>query len=123
MSASGYEIEIIGLPQLQQFFGITAPGDIQNGVNNGLEQIAKAIDDTTKGLVPVKTGALKNSIEVTTSGDTITAHAGENYASYVDEGSSRMSAEPFFQKPIEGVAEGLNEAIEGALERSGLFSD
>lgn len=121
---SSIEIEIVGLPQLQRFFGSTAPDDIKRGVSDGLESIAKAIEDTTKSLVPVRTGTLKNSIEISvTGGDTITAHAGADYASYVDEGSGRMSAEPFFQKPIEGVVEGINEIIEGALTKTGLFNE
>lgn len=117
------EIEIIGLPQLQTFFGRTAPADIQRGVSEGLESIGKAIENTTKGLCPVDTGALKDSIEVRISGDTLTATAAKDYASYVDEGTSRMSAEPFFTKPIEGIVQGLNEVIEGALQKTGIFNE
>ena len=117
------EIEIVGLPELQRFFGVTAPDDIKTGVNNAMSNIASAIKTTTTGLAPVRTGYMRSQISVTSRGETIEAHAGADYSSYVDEGTSKMSARPFFSKPIEGIVSSINTVIEEALVRTGLFSE
>lgn len=116
-------IEITGLPELQRFFGVTAPADIKTGVNNGLQSIASAIKDTTTGLAPVRTGFMRSQISVSQTGDTIKAHAAADYSSFVDEGTSRTSAEPFFTKPIEGITTAINMVIEGALAKTGIFNE
>ena len=115
-------IEIIGLPELQRFFGVTAPADIKTGVNNGLQEIATAIESTTTGLAPVDTGFMKSQIDVMILNDTITAHAGADYSSYVDQGTSRMSAQPFFSEPIRGITTAINTTVEGAIARTGIFN-
>jgi HK97 gp10 family phage protein len=116
-------IEIIGLPQFIQFFNSRGPAMLKQGISNGLSDIADGIKNTTSSLCPVDTGALQASIDVTTTGDMITATVGEDYASYVDEGTSRMSAQPFFTKPIEGIANALNTVIEGTLAGTGIFNE
>src|SRR6266496_1441956 len=116
-------IEIIGLPQLQQFFNITAPNAIKQGVNTGLQEIASASQSTTTSLAPVDTGFMQSEIHVSVSGDTIEAHAGADYSSFVDEGTSRMSAHPFFTSPIQGITGGINIVIESAISRTGIFNE
>lgn len=116
-------IEIIGLPKLIQFLNQGAPSKLKQGVNDGLSDLGNQIQNVTTGLCPVDTGALQGSIDISSTEDSITAHVGEDYASYVDEGTSRMSAQPFFTRPIEGIVAGLNAAVEAALSRTGLFSE
>ena len=112
----------MNLPEFLEVVGSKAPDAVKESVEKAVNQVADGILNVTTTLCPVDTGALRASISVeVTGGDTIVATADKDYASYVDEGTRFMAAEPFFQKPIEGIKEGLNEVIERTLAETGLF--
>jgi HK97 gp10 family phage protein len=50
---------------------------------------------------PVRTGALRDSIRVEGAGSSSTVVAGVPYAVYVEYGTSRMGAQPFFWPALE----------------------
>lgn len=50
--------------------------------------------------VPVRTGALRDSITVNDEGDTVSVSADAGHALYVELGTSRMAAEPFLQPAL-----------------------
>ena len=90
----------------------------------GMEAKAEAIVAKTamdleahaKSRAPVDTGTLKNSIQATRVGD---AHwrvvVGVDYGLYVEWGTSRMAAQPFFQPAIQAVSPTFLRAIRTVL--------
>lgn len=107
-------VKIQGLDNLQKLFN-DAPKQLQDGIADSLSDLADDIYNTTTGLCPVDTGALVKSIEVTKSQDSIEASAGMDYASYVDEGTSRMGAQPFFQDPINQILNDFQSKMEDKI--------
>lgn len=90
-------------------------------LSDSMDELANDINDTTTSLAPVDTGFLLHSITVNKVSDfQVNAHAGADYASYVDEGTRKMNAQPFFEEPINQAAENLASKIEDKL--AGLFS-
>lgn len=57
--------------------------------------------DLATSYVPVDTGFLESTIEADTDGDTCWAEAWADYAQYVEYGTSKMSAQPFFEEALE----------------------
>jgi Bacteriophage HK97-gp10, putative tail-component len=115
-------ITITGLDELVEFLSVGAPRKLQDSIATALTDLADDIRSTTTSLVPVKTGALKNSISVVKTEDSINASVGMDYASYVDQGTSRMAAEPFFTEPVSRIMELGQQRILSKLESSGIFN-
>lgn len=113
------QIKVEGIKELQTYLNEDAPEAIKQGVIDSLADLSYDIYNTTTALCPIDTGALLRSIQVTTAYDQLTAIAGEDYASYVDEGTSRMRAQPFFQSPIADIlqtfSDNMSEKIANAL--------
>jgi HK97 gp10 family phage protein len=91
---------------------------LNDGVNEALQELANDIEDRTTALCPVDTGALRDSIDVQVSGDTLTAVAGEDYATFVDEGTRFMDAQPFFEDPIDELVDQFRGDLEQKLGTS-----
>lgn len=91
---------------------------LNDGVNEALQELANDIEDKTTALCPVDTGALQDSIDVQVSGDTLTAVAGEDYATFVDEGTRFMDAQPFFEDPINELVDQFRGDLEQKLSTS-----
>lgn len=113
------KIDVKGLPQLRAFLK-DAPKNLENAIEGSLSELADNIYDTTTGLAPVDTGDLISSIAVTKSKTKISATVGVDYASYVDEGTSRMSAQPFFSKPIKQITDSYNQRLVAKLQSAGF---
>src|SRR5215510_5619976 len=113
-------IKATGIDELVTALGSTAPDALNKGITDALEQLRGDILDKTTNLCPVDTGALKASIDVTVNDTELTATASEDYASYVDKGTSKMSAQPFFEDPINQLIDAfhqqLNDKINDALK-------
>jgi HK97 gp10 family phage protein len=77
------------------------PGKAQRLRAEALDQWAKDLEKTAKELAPVRTGALRNSIEAkvnTASGKAwvqISQGKTREYAYYVEKGTSKMDDQPF----------------------------
>lgn len=56
-------------------------------------------------LVPVDTGALRDSIIADTDGEYIECEAGMDYAQYVEYGTYKMAAQPYFEPALEAALE------------------
>jgi HK97 gp10 family phage protein len=81
--------------------------------------VTKAAADITAGaqsLAPVDTGALRNSIgyENTSSGEEASAEVGPTvtYAGYVENGTSRMRAQPYLRPATDQVEPSFTAAAE-----------
>jgi HK97 gp10 family phage protein len=93
----------------------TASDNLGKAVTDSLNQLADNIRNTTTSLCPVRTGALKASIIVEVTDESIDAEATEDYASFVDEGTSRMGAQPFFTQPITDMLNDFNSELDKAV--------
>lgn len=69
----------------------------------------RAFMNTARELCPVRTGYLRSTIHCDVSGDMIECYADADYAQYVEYGTSRMAAQPYFEPA-------LLAGIEAALE-------
>ncbi len=80
--------------------------------------MAKALGDIgagAKNRAPVDTGTLRNSItsEVQRRGNTIRGEVGPtvNYGGFVEQGTSRMSAQPYLRPATDAVIPGYEAAL------------
>lgn len=86
-------------------------------VSAAVRKAAERVRDDAKNRVPVRTGALRNSIGVDTYGDGrsagMTAVVGpvERYGLFVERGTSKMAPEPFMGPAFEAEAPNLERAI------------
>jgi len=88
--------------------------EIQADITLALETIAPVLKDTATGIVPVKTGNLKRSIDTEIIENTLTLGATMPYAPYVEYGTPKMAARPYLRPAI-----WLNKAlIEGVFSGS-----
>lgn len=80
-------------------------------LSRALRKTALDIEGDAKIFVPVDTGALKNSIG--SDIDDFHAEIGPtmDYASYVEEGTSRMSPQPYMRPAAERRIPGLRRAV------------
>lgn len=122
MASEGITFSVKGIEELKDFLMDTAPNAIQDAITSQLESTAEEIEQTTTDLCPVDTGALQASIDISVNDFTINCEAGEDYASYVDDGTIYMDAQPFFENPINDIisdlAEQIDEEIASSLENT-----
>ena len=67
----------------------------------GCEVFIETFLSVASDLVPVDTGALKASISADTDGEYITCSAEMEYAQYVEYGTCKMGAQPYFEPALE----------------------
>lgn len=80
------------------------PAALRNRVADIIEGAAFAVEAQAKAVVPVDTGALKNSIQASPESDGAWIVAtGESYASAVEFGGSGRAARPYFVPAVELV--------------------
>lgn len=70
---------------------LTVDADIGAAVSAAAQRVA----ENARGLCPVDTGRLKNSIAVSVGENGAQVSAGTDYAAYVEFGTSRAAAQPF----------------------------
>lgn len=74
---------------------------------------------TATSLCPVRTGYLQSSISASISGtNTIHVEASADYAQYVEYGTSRMGAQPFFEPAVEAAAGAMGGLAGQALDEA-----
>jgi HK97 gp10 family phage protein len=75
--------------------------------------------DTAQDLVPVDTGALMNSIDVDYNENwTATCVATMPYAQYVEYGTYKMNAQPFFEPAIQAALDEALPELQNALDEA-----
>ena len=84
-------------------------GDIGYGVQAdytlGLMSFAQDFEHSARADVPVRTGYLQSSICSIDGGDRVYAGAGADYAQYVEYGTWKMAAQPFFESAVMWAAD------------------
>jgi len=76
---------------------------VGSAAEKALETVSEKIVDTAKQLVPVDTGNLKESIHFEGQGASKQLFA-EDYAIFVETGTSRMSPHPFITPAVKSVS-------------------
>lgn len=75
---------------------------IAGATAKAVDEFADEVVDHMKGLAPVDTGTLKESIEKKTEGGKVTVGPrGVDYAGYVENGTSRTPAQPYVAPTIQ----------------------
>lgn len=75
--------------------------EIDRGIHGLLERIGDAIARDAQRFVPVDTGELRDSIHVEPPhGRTVRIVATADYAAYVEDGTSRMAAQPYLKPAL-----------------------
>ena len=69
-----------------------------------------------RALCPIRTGNLVSSISGGASSEGFTAQAAADYAEYVEYGTWKMSAQPYFVEPFQMAGESCAEAIQTQLQ-------
>ena len=83
---------VYGIPEC--LAKLAAVGIVANaGAEVAVRDVSEEVKAAAQGLVPVDTGELQNSIQVTEEG----VEAGTDHAIYVEFGTYRMSAQPFMR--------------------------
>ena len=100
---------------LEEAVNNSIPNAIDSAVREALEEGAEEIYSAARGQVPVDTGALQESISKDVSDDGFTVQASESYAGYVEFGTSRMAAQPYFYSTANRVTADIHTKIESKL--------
>jgi HK97 gp10 family phage protein len=88
-----------------------APGLIPGKVSDELEFVMQVADDCASSHCPVRTGYLQSTIYHKVDGLSAELGATADYASYVELGTSRMSAEPFLRPAFEQMKGEVADAL------------
>ena len=84
------EFKVTGLEELMDSLkAMTSPDFADNALRKGLAQGGKLVQGTAKGLCPVDTGQLRNSIEVTSIENGADVGTNVEYAAYVEYGTGK----------------------------------
>lgn len=97
--------------------------DIADYIGNNFADIigqgAETVCESAKSFCPVDTGRLKSSINVQLSGNSAVISADVEYASYVEFGTSKMSAKPYLVPALlsnkQDILSAIAEMIKGGL--------
>lgn len=103
-----------------------SPPDISfSDVGNDIAQaFAGAFMSNVNALCPVRTGYLLSSISCDPNGSEAECTAGAEYAQYVEYGTYKMNAQPYFEPAIEAGLEAAREAGRAKIdEMSSDFGD
>jgi HK97 gp10 family phage protein len=110
-------ITIDGLSEATQYFSNSFARDIRDAVKETLSSVTQDIYDTAKSEVPIDTGLLESSITMSAGEDTAQVKADTDYASYVDEGTSKMDAQPYLAEQAQQKLSQLPSKLEQEIAR------
>lgn len=95
--------------------GVSVPVDYTAALMAGID----AFMATATSLCPVRTGYLAGSISASISGtNSIHVEASAGYAQYVEYGTSRMGAQPFFEPAVEAAIGAMGGLAEQAVDEA-----
>lgn len=99
-----------------------AKDELHKAMAVALEAVGLQAEEYAKGLCPVDTGLLRNSITHAVSDDSggQAAYIGTNveYAAYVEMGTSRSKAQPYLKPAAENHKEEYKQIIKEQLENA-----
>jgi HK97 gp10 family phage protein len=85
-------------------------------IKAAMDEAGQEGEDYSKSLVPVRTGNLQRSIVFHATTDhgwtfLLKAEVGEEYATFVEYGTSRMPPQPFFEPGVELAADRMEDLL------------
>lgn len=89
---------------------------IEPDYSEGFEIFVETFLDTAQDLVPVDTGYLMSSIDASTDEVSVTCEADCEYAQYVEYGTYKMRAQPYFVPALEAALKEAKPAWDEAWE-------
>lgn len=89
---------------------------LSQAIGDALREAAESIVNDAQANAPVDTGFLRDSIEISGESETsVTVTSGAEYSVFVEYGTSKMSAQPFFEPAIEQAKAELQQALRDAI--------
>ena len=106
-------IESDGLEEFISRFE-NAANILEQETTDALSAAGNAFVDDAQGTAPVDTGHLRDSIIVTSSSNTeVIIEAQADYSRYVEEGTWKMSAQPFFFQAADSAKQEMEQRMSG----------
>ena len=103
MPISRTTVQIKGLEEAKRLLK-EFRADVPTQAVSALEQIAERVVDEMQFNCPVDTGLLQSEIQITESGPNhVTIESPTPYAGFVNFGTSRQEAQPYFTDDIENI--------------------
>lgn len=97
-----------------------APATEELGIHidysQGCDLFAETFERVAKDLVPVDTGELRSSISASSTGDGCDCDASAEYAQYVEYGTYKMGAQPYFEPAIAAAYNEASAAWQEAID-------
>ena len=100
---------------------LTEIGDQMPEVIDGaLDQYAESVVEQMREAAPVRTGHLRDNIkkDAPAEGGSVQINSEADYSGYVEYGTSRMAARPFFTPPLYEAEKELPAAIAEAIKKA-----
>ena len=92
---------------------------LTRNIASALREAADLIVSNAQANAPVDTGFLQDNIQITSESDTsITVTSEAGYSGFVEYGTSRMSAQPFFEPAIEEARSEIEQIFRDAISGS-----
>ena len=88
---------------------------IEGSISEIIAAGADAVCDNAKSICPVDTGALRDSISITTVGNRAEISANTDYAAYVEFGTSQMAPQPYLVPSLIGNSGAVLAAMADAI--------
>jgi HK97 gp10 family phage protein len=114
-----FELNIEGAEEAASRLRDTADS-ISRGIADALRQGAELIVNYAQANAPVDTGYLRDHIEISEESDTsVTVVSGAEYSGFVEHGTSKMAAQPFFEPAIEQARGEIEQLLRNAISAGG----
>ena len=91
---------------------------LESAAKSGLTAIGESAVSHARERVPVDTGALRDSIEATVEGDTLTVGSDKEYALPVETGTYKMAARPYLKPAMSEHSAEYERIMRDALENA-----
>jgi HK97 gp10 family phage protein len=111
---TGKNVQIQGLEELNNLFINLVP-EMTKAFHEITSQAAQSMYSEMTSIVPVKTGYLRSTIGVTSSINEVNIFVTAFYAGFINYGTRRMKARPFFTGPVERQAPQMINAYNQAV--------
>ena len=110
------QIEIKGIDHLLAVLD-SAIANFNVGVTEGMNELANELERLMKQYVPVRTGALRESIKAFRRGSLLVGISLLHYGLYVEEGTSKMAPQPFIRPAFQEIKTKVDKILWKHLDK------
>lgn len=97
---------------------------VELATQRAAERTGQWAEDASKAICPVDTGALRDSIghtvRRTARGYAVVVYAGQDYALWVELGTSRMAAQPYLRPVLDKIGPIYRQYIQEEMRHAGM---